>query len=110
MSSSNSSRWKRMRRKRCEFRRDVKTHTESTHILCRPQDDFDYSAGGDIKTALCWVFLGVIFSNYVAVTLYYTGTFQNPDGSVAIQNFYAGYLLELTLSLDNLFAFYLIFK
>merc|ERR1712022_65634 len=32
------------------------------------------------------------------------------DGSTAIQNFYAGYLLELTLSLDNLFAFYLIFK
>ena len=27
-----------------------------------------------------------------------------------MQNFYAGYLLELTLSLDNLFAFYLIFK
>jgi len=57
-----------------------------------------------------WVFLGFIFSNGVAWTLYFTGTFQNPDGSVAMQNFYAGYMLELTLSLDNLFAFYLIFK
>jgi len=53
-------------------------------------DDFDYSAGGDIKVALAWVFAGVVFSNLVAVTLYHTGTFQDSDGSVAMQNFYAG--------------------
>jgi len=73
------------------------------------EDDFDYSAGGDVKKALCWVAVGVLFSNCVAVALYIFGTPQS-TGSVAMQNFYAGYLLELTLSLDNLFAFYLIFK
>jgi len=74
------------------------------------EDNFDYSAGGDIKQSLMWCCAGFLFANVVAVVLYFTGTFQDPDGSIAIQNFYAGYLLELTLSLDNLFAFYLIFK
>jgi TerC family integral membrane protein len=74
------------------------------------EDDFDYSAGGDVKTALMWVAGGVVLSNIVAIVLLFTGTFQDPDGATAMQNFYAGYLLELTLSLDNLFAFYLIFK
>ena len=90
-------------------------------VAAFPSDDlgflarsgFDFSRypgkGGQEKVSRP-VFLGVLFSNGVAVTLYYTGTFQDPDGSVAMQNFYAGYLLELTLSLDNLFAFYLIFK
>merc|ERR1712216_791198 len=73
------------------------------------EDDFDYSAGGDVKSSLMWCCAGFLLSNAVAVTLYFTGTPQS-DGDVAIQNFYAGYLLELTLSLDNLFAFYLIFK
>merc|ERR1711988_1181833 len=68
------------------------------------EDDFDYSAGGDVKQSLMWCCAGFALSNAVAVTLYFTGTPQS-DGSTAIQNFYAGYLLELTLSLDNLFAF-----
>merc|ERR1712195_271064 len=74
------------------------------------EDNFDYSAGGDVKQSLMWCCAGFLFANVVAICLYFTGTFQDPDGSIAIQNFYAGYLLELTLSLDNLFAFYLIFK
>merc|ERR1711988_1392219 len=73
------------------------------------EDDFDYSAGGDVKVALMWVCAGVVFSNIIAIILLITGTPQS-DGATAMQNFYAGYLLELTLSLDNLFAFYLIFK
>jgi len=40
----------------------------------------------------------------VALFFYSTGTSERPDGSAAMQLFYAGYLIELTLSLDNLFA------
>ena len=34
----------------------------------------------------------------------------HPRKHEAMMEFYAGYMLELSLSLDNLFAFYLVFK
>ena len=34
----------------------------------------------------------------------------HPRKHEAMMEFYAGYILELSLSLDNLFAFYLVFK
>lgn len=70
----------------------------------------DFSGGGGTKQALLWCFGGFMVANLCAVLLFVTGTWQTPDGHIAIQQFYAGYLIELTLSLDNLFAFYLIFK
>merc|ERR1719181_107999 len=37
-------------------------------------------------------------------------SFIHPRKHDAMMEFYAGYILELALSLDNLFAFYLVFK
>merc|ERR1711981_1116135 len=37
-------------------------------------------------------------------------SFMHPRKHDAMMEFYAGYILELSLSLDNLFAFYLVFK
>lgn len=73
-------------------------------------DDIDYSGGVGTKEALFWCFLGFMGANACACYLYVKGTPYTPDGPTAMQLFYAGYLIELTLSLDNLFAFYLIFK
>merc|ERR1712153_107905 len=48
--------------------------------------------------------LGVCFSIGVSVWIRYD------QSTEAMMEFYAGYLVEMSLSLDNLFAFYLVFK
>merc|ERR1711924_368258 len=53
-----------------------------------------------------WTFASFVVSNCVAFAL---NTFH-PRKHEAMMEFYAGYILELSLSLDNLFAFYLVFK
>merc|ERR1712100_448389 len=67
--------------------------------------DDDYEANR-VKNALMWTFASFVVSNCVAFAL---NTFH-PRKHEAMMEFYAGYILELSLSLDNLFAFYLVFK
>merc|ERR1711959_472836 len=59
-----------------------------------------------VKNAVFWTVLGFLFSNGVGLTF----SFAHPRKHDAMMEFYAGYILELSLSLDNLFAFYLVFK
>jgi len=59
-----------------------------------------------VRNAAMWTFLSIIVSNGVGVAFY----FMHERGHEAMMEFYAGYALELALSLDNLFAFYLVFK
>merc|ERR1711959_89660 len=59
-----------------------------------------------VRNALGWTVLGFIFSNGVGLSF----SFMHPRKHDAMMEFYAGYILELSLSLDNLFAFYLVFK
>jgi len=66
-------------------------------------DDFEANR---VKNALIWTFASFCLSNLVAVGI---NTFH-PRKHEAMMEFYAGYILELSLSLDNLFAFYLVFK
>merc|ERR1711907_757657 len=49
---------------------------------------------------------GFMLSNAVGLSF----SFVHPRKHDAMMEFYAGYILELSLSLDNLFAFYLVFK
>merc|ERR1712224_1162114 len=53
-----------------------------------------------------WTFASLIVSNCVAFGF----NTLHPRKHEAMMEFYAGYILELSLSLDNLFAFYLVFK
>merc|ERR1711934_1093619 len=59
-----------------------------------------------VRNALMWTFASFCLSNVVALGF---NTFH-PRKHEAMMEFYAGYILELSLSLDNLFAFYLVFK
>merc|ERR1711959_309587 len=59
-----------------------------------------------VRNALGWTVLGFMLSNAVGLSF----SFMHPRKHDAMMEFYAGYILELSLSLDNLFAFYLVFK
>merc|ERR1712057_122785 len=59
-----------------------------------------------VRNALGWTVLGFMLSNAVGLSF----SFLHPRKHEAMMEFYAGYILELALSLDNLFAFYLVFK
>merc|ERR1712166_1000094 len=56
------------------------------------------------REAFLYCMLGVCFSIGVSVWIRYD------QSTEAMMEFYAGYLVEMSLSLDNLFAFYLVFK
>merc|ERR1711939_25763 len=59
-----------------------------------------------VRNALGWTVLGFMLSNAVGLSF----SFIHSRKHEAMMEFYAGYILELALSLDNLFAFYLVFK
>merc|ERR1719440_139611 len=59
-----------------------------------------------VRNALGWTVIGFMLSNAVGLSF----SFLHPRKHEAMMEFYAGYILELSLSLDNLFAFYLVFK
>merc|ERR1712072_501503 len=59
-----------------------------------------------ISNAAFYCAIGFMISNAVGISF----SFLHPRKHDAIMEFYAGYILELALSLDNLFAFYLVFK
>jgi predicted tellurium resistance membrane protein TerC len=54
---------------------------------------------GDLKEVAAWVGAAVLFGLGIAATM----------GSEAAEEYYAGYLLEQSLSVDNLFVFVLVF-
>merc|ERR1712166_690728 len=56
------------------------------------------------REAMLYCLLGVCFSVAVSVWIRYD------QSDEAMMEFYAGYTVEMSLSLDNLFAFYLVFK
>src|SRR3977135_1945328 len=55
---------------------------------------------GSGKRVAFWVSVGLAFGVWVAVT----------HGSVAAAEYYAAYLLELSLSVDNIFVFVIVFS
>merc|ERR1712072_173895 len=59
-----------------------------------------------ISNAAFYCAIGFMISNAVGISF----SFLHPRKHDALMEFYAGYILELSLSLDNLFAFYLVFK
>merc|ERR1712072_929542 len=59
-----------------------------------------------VRNALFWTGIGFAFANCVGLSF----SVFHPRKHEAMMEFYAGYILELSLSLDNLFAFYLVFK
>merc|ERR1712086_461894 len=59
-----------------------------------------------VRNAMVWTFISLCVSNGIGLSF----SFVHPRHHDAMMEFYAGYILELSLSLDNLFAFYLVFK
>jgi TerC family integral membrane protein len=59
-----------------------------------------------VRTAIIWTLIAVVSSIGFGLGL---NTFH-PRKHDAMMEFFAGYILEMSLSLDNLFAFYLVFK
>merc|ERR1711937_530556 len=59
-----------------------------------------------VKNALFWTVAAFCLFNAVGLGI----NVLHPRKHEAMMEFYAGYILELSLSLDNLFAFYLVFK
>jgi len=59
-----------------------------------------------VANAAKWTFASFVLSNVVGLMF----NALHPRKHEAMMEFYAGYMLELSLSLDNLFAFYLVFK
>merc|ERR1712159_233676 len=59
-----------------------------------------------VRNAMMWTLAAFMVSNGVGLTF----SFLHERKHEAMMEFYAGYILELALSLDNLFAFYLVFK
>lgn len=55
---------------------------------------------------MAWTLASFLLSNGIGLSF----SFLHPRKHEAMMEFYAGYVLELALSLDNLFAFYLVFK
>ncbi len=61
-----------------------------------------------LSWSLIWVLCALIFNGLLWIYLYYTANLHVAD-EIAL-DFLTGYLIEITLSIDNLFAFYLIFE
>merc|ERR1712216_794511 len=59
-----------------------------------------------VRDAMMWTLAAFMVSNGVGLSF----SFMHPRKHEAMMEFYAGYILELALSLDNLFTFYLVFK
>jgi len=59
-----------------------------------------------VRNATFWTIIAVMFANLVGLSF----SVWHPRKHDAMMEFYAGYILEMSLSLDNLFAFYLVFK
>jgi len=59
-----------------------------------------------VRNAIMWTLAAFMLSNGVGLSF----SFLHERKHEAMMEFYAGYILELALSLDNLFAFYLVFK
>merc|ERR1712216_402452 len=59
-----------------------------------------------VQNAMIWTAISVVASLAVGMAF----SFAHPRKHDAMMEFYAGYLVEMSLSLDNLFAFYLVFK
>lgn len=77
--------------------------------LAEPKQDYDECAAEEenpnkAREAFLYCLLGVCFSIGVSVWIRYD------QSDEAMMEFYAGYMVEMSLSLDNLFAFYLVFK
>ncbi len=73
--------------------------------------------GNALKWSLIWVACAAAFSGYIWWSFEQTPRFERMgetltklDGAAAVSLYAAGYVLEKALALDNLFAFYLIFK
>merc|ERR1711865_439640 len=79
-----------------------------------PEEDAGAEYGGDCaeepenpnkaREAFLYCIMGVCFSIGVSVWI------RDDQSDEAMMEFYAGYFVEMSLSLDNLFAFYLVFK
>merc|ERR1711871_1914649 len=59
-----------------------------------------------VQEAMMYTIASFLLSNGIGLSF----SFIHPRKHDAMMEFYAGYILELALSLDNLFAFYLVFK
>eukprot|EP00656_Telonema_subtile_P007993 TRINITY_DN1375_c0_g1_i4.p1 TRINITY_DN1375_c0_g1~~TRINITY_DN1375_c0_g1_i4.p1 ORF type:complete len:320 (-),score=66.24 TRINITY_DN1375_c0_g1_i4:141-1100(-) len=66
--------------------------------------EFEGENPNKAREAFLFCLLGVCFSIGVSVWIRYD------QSDEAMMEFYAGYMVEMSLSLDNLFAFYLVFK
>ena len=65
-----------------------------------PTSKEDESGSGSITELIVWVGAAVAFGGFIGLT----------EGSVKCQEYFAGYLLEQSLSIDNLFVFVLVFS
>merc|ERR1711990_1107888 len=77
------------------------TRERATSDIHQPEVD-----PNKVSNAAFWCAIGFMISNAVGISF----SFLHPRKHDAMMEFYAGYILELSLSLDNLFAFYLVFK
>merc|ERR1712166_1261968 len=92
------------------FKRKMGSDDQLTEPLA-PEADEEYGECGEepenpnkAREAFLYCLLGVCFSIGVSVWIRYD------QSDEAMMEFYAGYMVEMSLSLDNLFAFYLVFK
>ena len=79
---------------------------ELEESLVEETSDGEADRASTVRSAIMWTCASILLSNAIGVSFH----FLHPRKHEAMMEFYAGYLLELALSLDNLFAFYLVFK
>src|SRR3990167_4631298 len=78
-----------------------------TFILGKKHLGPNESIRASLYWTLAWIVCALIFNGILWLDLYFTA-----DISIANQKsleFFAGYLIEKSLSIDNLFAFYMVF-
>lgn len=74
------------------------------HKIARPQD----SMRASLLWTLVWIACALLFNLWFWFYLYYTYDLKIANANALI--FFTGYLIEKSLSIDNLFVFYLIFS
>src|SRR3990167_1246229 len=65
------------------------------------------SMKASLMWTLVWVCCALVFNGFLWVYLYYTSDILSANQKAL--EFFAGYLIEKSLSIDNLFAFYMVF-
>lgn len=83
---------------------DTDESAERVPIILGTGTDSAAEPKEDVSTAMVWTVFGLLFACGVGTAFFML------VGEEACMQFWTGYMLEMCLSLDNLFAFYIVFR